>query len=150
MPVPALRGWAGNPVNRDHHALDAQALQLRVLNTRNSLELPVVDGVTFTGIGIIDGVLHVQLRYSDIRHTDNHGFLTLKGPDGQPYNDPTLPGIHAVSWHGENFDSWEEYLFERYPEDFSEATLTGEFTTADPAVEGDWSVTFPISLIQSQ
>ena len=64
--------------------------------------------------------------------------------------DTGLPGIGSVSWFGENHDSWKEYIFEHYPEDFSEVTLTGEFTTADPAVEGDWYVTFPLSLIQAQ
>ena len=151
MPVPAIRGWGGNPTNTDDHQANTDTVRrLRVLNTQNSLEIPIVEGVTLTGIGMIDGALHVQIRYSDILHTDNHGFLTLTDREGKTYRDTGLPGIGSVSWFGENHDSWEEYIFEHYPEDFSEVTLTGEFTTADPAVEGDWYVTFPLSLIQAQ
>ena len=151
MPVPAIRGWSGSPSNNDElQALTDKAHRLRVLNTQNSLEIPIVDGVTLTGIGIIDGALHVQIRYSDVHHTDNHGFLTLTDHNGRSCADTGLPEIGSVSWFGENYDGWEEYIFEQYPEDLSEATLSGTFTTASPAIEGDWYVTFPLSLIQAQ
>ena len=151
MPVPAIRGWSGNPAdNEDQQAVTDKAHRLRVLNTQNSLEIPIADGVMFTGIGMIDGALHVQIRYSDIHHTDNHGFLTLTDHNGNSYADAGLPEIGSVSWFGENHDSWEEYIFEQYPEDLSEATLSGTFTTASPATEGEWYVTFPLSLIEAQ
>ena len=151
MPVPAIRGWSGSPSNNDdRQAITDKVHRLKVLNIQNSLEIPIVDGVTLTGIGMIDGAFHVQIRYSDILHTDNHGFLTLTSPDGKSYVDAGLPEIGSVSWFGENHDSWEEYIFEQYPENLSEATLQGTFTTASPATEGDWYVTFPLSLIQTQ
>ena len=142
MPVPSIRGWGGSPIDKAH--------LLSVLNTQNSLEIPIVDGVTLTGIGMIDGALHVQIRYSDILHTDNHGFLTLTDSEGRTYTDAGLQEVDSVSWFGENHDGWEEYIFERYPEDFSEAFLIGSFITAEPAVEGDWYVTFPLSQIQAK
>jgi hypothetical protein len=150
MPVPTIRGWSGSPASDRHDAAKEKARRMMVLNTNNSLEIPVIDGVTLTGIGIVDGSLHIQIRYADIRHTDNHGFLTLTDGEGKTYRDDGLPGIGSVSWFGENHDSWEEYIFEHYPEDLSKATLIGEFTTAAPAVEGDWHVTFPLSLIQTR
>ena len=147
MPVPAIRGWSGSPTNEDdHQAVTEKVHRLKVLNTQNSLEIPIVDGVTLTGIGMIDGALHVQIRYSDIHHTDNHGFLTLSDRNGKSYDDTGLPEIGSVSWFGENGDSWEETIFEQFPEDLSEATLSGTFTTASPATEGDWYVTFPLSI----
>ena len=149
MPVPPIRGWAGSPASDRKDAAAEKARTLRVLNTNRSLEIPVVDGVTLTGIGIVDETLHVQIRYTDIRHTDNHGFLTLSDKSGKSYDEGSakLQEIGHVSWHGENHDSWEEYVFEDYPEDLSQIVLHGEFTTADPAVEGDWYVTFPLSVI---
>ncbi len=151
MPVPAIRGWSGSPTDQDdHQAVTDKVHRMRVLNTQSSLEIPIVDGVTLTGIGMIDGALHVQIRYADIRHTDNHGFLTLSDHNGNCYADTGLPEIGSVSWFGENHDSWEEYIFEQYPENLSEATLQGTFTTASPATEGNWHVTFPLSLIQAQ
>ena len=151
IPVPPIRGWGGNLANdKDHQEASDSGRRLRVLNTQNSLETPIVDGVTLTGVGMVEGALHVQIRYSDILQTDNHGFLTLTDREGKTYRDDGLPGIGSVSWFGENHDSWEEYIFEHYPEDLSKATLIGEFTTAAPAVEGDWHVTFPLSLIQTR
>ena len=151
MPVPAIRGWGGLPASKDdHQTVTDKVSRLRVLNTQRSLEIPIADGVTLTGIGMIDGAFHVQIRYSDVLHTDNHGFLTLTSHDGKSYMDAGLPEIGSVSWFGENHDSWEEYIFEQYPDNLSDATLQGTFTTASPATEGDWYVTFPLSLIQTQ
>ena len=151
MPVPAIRGWSGSPASDRHDAATEKARSLTVLNTNNSLEIPVTDGVTLTGIGIVDGSLHVQIRYTDIQHTDNHGFLTLSDKSGKSYEESaSVQEIGSVSWFGENHDSWEEYIFDEYPENLSEIVLQGEFTTADPAVEGDWYVTFPLSVIKSE
>ncbi len=151
MPVPAIRGWSGSPASDRKDAATEKARSLKVLNTNNSLEIPVVDGVTLTGIGMIDGSLHVQIRYTDIRSTDNHGFLTLYEKNGNSYDESLRKQeIGSVSWYGENYDSWEEYIFDDYPEDLSQIVLQGEFTTADPAVEGDWHVTFPLFVIKSE
>ena len=151
MPVPTIRGWSGSPASDRHDAPKEKARRMMVLNTNNSLEIPVIDGVTLTGIGIVDGSLHIQIRYADILHTDNHGFLTLSDKSGNSYEEGLRKQeVGSVSWFGENHDSWEEYIFDEYPEDLTQIVLQGEFTTADPAVEGDWYVTFPLSLIQAQ
>ena len=150
MSVPDIRGWSGSSADdADCRAITDTVRRLSVLNTQNSLEISIVDGVTLTGIGMIDGALHVQIRYSDILRTDNHGFLTLTDRNSQSYADTGLTNISSVSWFGENNDSWEEYIFQQYPGDLSTATLSGTFTTASPAIEGDWYVTFPLSLIQA-
>ena len=151
MPVPAIRGWSGSPKDGKRDAAAEKARQIRVLDVKDSLEIPVVEGVTLTGVGIIDGALHVQVRYTDIHHTDNHGFVTLADADGRPYDESYMDQeIGTVSWYGENYDSWEEYIFDQYPEDLSKIVLMGEFVTASPAIEGDWRVTFPLSLIRSE
>ena len=150
MPVPPIRGWAGTSADKDHRQMTEQARSLRVLDTKNSLEIPVVEGVTLTGVGIIDGALHVQIRYTDIHHTDNHGFLTLSDQNGKTYDPVADLGIGSVSWFGDNFDSWEEYIFAEMPKDLSQVVLEGEFTTASPAIKGDWRVTFPLSQIKSE
>ena len=151
IPVPAIRGWSGSPKSDRRDAANEKARRLMVLNTDNSLEIPVVDGVTLTGIGIVDGSLHVQIRYTDILHTDNHGFLKLTDENGNSYEESLRKQeVGSISWFSENHDSWEEYIFDDYPEDLSQIVLQGQFTTADPAVEGNWYVTFPLSVIKSE
>lgn len=148
VPVPnSVRGGSAG---------DANSLSdVKVLNPENSLEIPVTEGVTLTGAGLSDGILHVQIRYDDIYHTDNHGFLTLADTEGNEYGHGELPnGVSTVSWFGRETngvvysDSWQEYFFTEYPENLETLVLTGEFITADPAMEGDWQVTFPLESIR--
>jgi len=47
-----------------------------VLKPGDAIASPV-DGVTLTGIGYVDGRLHVQAYYADILKTDNHGSISL-------------------------------------------------------------------------
>lgn len=153
MPVPAIRGWSGLVDTDGYDEASDQAVRaMKVLNTENSLEIPVTEGVTLTGVGIIDGVFHVQIRYTDIRHTDNHGFITLSDREGnEVYQESSIhQKIGSISWFGGNNDSWEEYIYEEYPEDLTQIVLQGDFITAQPAVEGDWHVTFPLSVIQEE
>jgi len=75
----------------------------------------------------------------------------LSDKSGNTYEESKrIQEIGSVSWFGENHDSWEEYIYDEYPEDLSQIVLQGEFTTANPAVEGDWYVTFPLSGIKSE
>jgi hypothetical protein len=132
--------------------------KIEVLSPQNSLEIPVTEGVTLCGAGIVEDILHVQIRYADIQHTDNHGFLWLLDSDGKDYGHGGMPdsGIFSVSWWDQDngmkgsSDSWEEYLFADYPEDLSQIRLYGDFFTAAPAIEGNWRVTFPLSAIQGE
>lgn len=151
VPIPRpVRGIAGK-----EEAEFNKAGSLKVLNPENSLEIPVTEGVTLTGIGFSEGILHVQMRYDDIFHTDNHGYVILKDKTGNEYGtEEGADGIFSVSWfdretNGVSFsDSWEEYFFAEYPENLSDAVLIGEFFTADPATEGNWTVTFPLDDIR--
>ena len=147
-----LRGWGGSQV------IPARAAeQVKVLDPQNSLEIPVINGVTLTGVGLVNGILHVQMRYDDILHTDNHGFLTLYDQAGNQYGHGELPnGISSLSWFEKDrsgissSNSYQEYLFANYPQNLDELVLKGTFTTADPATEGNWQVTFPLSLIAKE
>ena len=99
----------------------------------------ITPGVTLTGYGILDGKVHIQVRYDDIHNTDNHGFLFLEkeGCERIPYEG-------SYSWF-DGSDSIEEYVF-AYPEgDLSDYDVSGQFWTAGEAIRGHWSVTIPLS-----
>ncbi|MBQ6959515.1 MAG: hypothetical protein IJP78_00910 [Clostridia bacterium] len=143
--VPVPGGIRGGSVDGDG---------VEVLNPENSREITVTEGVTLAGAGLCGGALHVQLRYDDIYHTDNHGFLALTDTAGNDYGHGELPkGIGTVSWFGretngvDSSDSWQEYIFTDYPEKLENLVLTGEFITADPYIAGDWKVSFPLKSI---
>lgn len=97
---------------------------------------PIVDGVALSGYGYVDGTLRIQIRYENTRHTDNHGFVYFMTPDGG-----LIPETNTLSFH-DGEDQFEEFIFTRsIPAD---AMLKGDFFTCAPAIEGDWSITFPL------
>ena len=111
-------------------------------------ERELTEGVYLTAAGYTDGCLRVQLRFTDILRTDNHGFLWLEDARGNKieyvFSESFWAEGHRNNGTGNN-DSFEEYVFE-IPEDrLAEYTVKGDFTTANngPLV-GDWEITFPL------
>lgn len=106
------------------------------------------DGVALTGIGYVDGRLHIQVYYADILNTDNHGEVYL-------FNSSTGARIAAngsIAFFDDSKNgSYEDYIFtDVSPETLGDYVLYGDFTTASPALEGNWSVTFPLENTESE
>ena len=106
------------------------------------------DGVTLTGIGYVDGALHVQVYYSDILNTDNHGDICLFNPG----TGARISANVSVSFFDDaKTGSYEDYIFtDVAPETLADYVLYGDFTTASPAPEGNWSVTFPLENMEDE
>lgn len=99
-------------------------------------------GAALTGYGIVDNKLHVQVRYTDILKTDNHGNIYLKNKDGEI--------IHcqysASFWDDNEADSYEEYVFDIPVDDLNNYEIWGEFWTCSAgSIKGSWQVTFPLT-----
>ena len=106
------------------------------------------DGVALTGIGYVDGRLHIQVYYADILNTDNHGEVYL-------FNSSTGARIAAngsiAFFDDAKTGSYEDYIFSDISKDtLGDYVLYGDFTTASPALEGNWSVTFPLENTESE
>ena len=114
---------------------------LTVLKPSGTICSPV-DGVSLTGIGYVDGYLHIQVYYKDMLKTDNHGTIALTNKE----TDETISADGSVAFFddaGEN--SYEDYIFTEIPaETLGEYDLYGEFITSSGSIEGNWSVTFPL------
>ncbi len=108
-------------------------------------EVVLAEGVTLTGYGIVDGVLHVQVRFSDIKRTDNHGFIHLLDPSGEK-----IIYHYSVSWFDEDrVDSYEEFCVFVPEEELGGYKICGEFWTCNEGpIEGPWSVTIPVSMLE--
>jgi hypothetical protein len=126
--------------------LDGKNLSdISVMVTDPSEERPLADGVALTGYGINDGILHVQIRYTDIFNTDNHGYIYLIDPNGEK----VLYDM-SVAWFDEDrTDSYEEYFLCIPEGGFDGYRIMGEFWTCnDGPIEGPWSVTIPVSMLE--
>lgn len=124
---PALEGW------------DWEEQKVLVPNENNAVE--ICEGIYFTGAGLVDGVLHIQMKYEDFYNTDNHGFVSLKDADGN-----IVECKRSVSFTDEQWiNGYEEYLFDVPAEKLKDYVVVGEFVSSGGLIHGDWEITFPIS-----
>ncbi|MDO5539121.1 MAG: hypothetical protein Q4F83_03490 [Eubacteriales bacterium] len=101
-----------------------------------------VDGIMITGIGYIEGRLHVQVYYEDVLKTDNHGSVALKNKGS---GDMIICHGSASFFDEEKEGSYEDYIFTEIPaKELCNYELYGEFITYDDSVDGNWSVTVPL------
>ena len=98
------------------------------------------DGVAVTGAGYVGGLLHIQVRYDDIQHTDNHGFLYLRDAEGH-----TADCLFSLSFFADDgVSSYEDYVFDVTEDALEDLTLCGDFWICSCLTEGSWQVTFPL------
>ena len=108
----------------------------------NAVEITA--GVFYTGCGFIDGNLHIQMRYTDIFNTDNHGFINLRTKEGNVIQEVASPNFSADN----EKDQYVEYIFDVSPEEAGNYKVYGEFETSDGSIEGDWEITFPLKAVE--
>ncbi|MCM1025215.1 MAG: hypothetical protein NC432_02200 [Roseburia sp.] len=114
----------------------------RLLKPGEATPIPGVEGILFTGMGYIDGRLHIQTAVLDYMENDNHCELYLIDQEGnQRYYD------YKVSAKGNTAETeetmYQDCIFEISPEELEKYTLCGHFVTSGSCLEGNWSVTFP-------
>jgi hypothetical protein len=107
---------------------------------------PVVDGITVSGIGFVDGKLHIQTSETDALKHDNHGFFYLEDKKGNEINYEYYVGYIEYGEPGNEKTrvDYNEFVFDIPQSDISEYSLFGSFYTSGLYTEGNWSVTFPI------
>lgn len=104
-------------------------------------EFPV-EGVNLTGIGYIDGKLHIQYAVENPLENDNHGFFSLQNEAGE-----TIEEVGSVSFRegtGENRIDYRDSVFLIPQEELQNYRLYGDFVISEGFHEGNWQVTFPI------
>lgn len=99
------------------------------------------EGTAVTGVGEVDGQLHVQVYYDDIHRTDNHGWVWLLPREGPK----VVPLCSGSFWDEDRTGSYEDYVFDADASALDGAELCGEFTTSETLIEGPWEVTFPLN-----
>lgn len=134
-----LRGIGGTELLEEYGT--ASPKEAAALKPAESIASPV-EGVSLTGIGYVDGNLHVQMYYADILKTDNHGFVALQNKDSSEI-------IHcsgSIAFFDEaGKGSYEDYIFTGVAaETLGAYELYGDFTVSSGVIEGDWNVTFPL------
>ncbi len=108
-------------------------------------QVAIFDGFMITGIGYVDGKLHIQL-YTPRRNTfDDHASLYLKSGEGEP-----LAGrmFYRGGYNGDPVQDREadyiDYVFDVKQEELPKYKLFGDFYGYQTRVDGNWSITFPL------
>ncbi|MHC1723593.1 MAG: hypothetical protein AB9836_10355 [Aminipila sp.] len=133
----SLTGWSGQ--NTEKYISDSESV--KVLKSSEPMNFPV-SGIDFTGIGYIDGSLHVQTSVINNLKKDNHGFFQLKDKKGNvvecDYN------VGFVENADNNRIDYDEYVFNIPKAEIQKYSLYGDFVTSGMFTEGKWTVTFPL------
>lgn len=140
------RGMSGDEYVAENEYADSST-GVVVLKSNGRIASPT-GGVALTGIGYIDGKLHVQVYYEDILKTDNHGFIKLINKN----TGENIDCYGSVSFFDEEQrGSYTDYVFTNIPlETLGEYALYGEFVTSSGSIEGDWSITFPLHTVDNR
>lgn len=102
-----------------------------------------VEGIELTGIGYIDGKLHIQTAAYDNLDKDNHGYFYLKDAGGNRVDlDYDFHFLNQFQQPGRI--DYYECVLDIPQEQLGKYTLYGNFVTSGMLTEGRWSVTFPL------
>lgn len=102
-----------------------------------------IDGIELTGIGYIDGKLHIQTAVKDNLDKDNHGFFYLKDSNGNKV-DCSYSFDFVNQYEQPGRIDYSNYVFDISQSEISNYTLHGYFVTSGMITKGNWEVTFPL------
>lgn len=152
-------GFSGNPlVDARADAFSEWVYRLPLLPEGAGTDIPFERGLLVSAQGTIDHTLHIQVTAKNNRQTDAHCSLTLTDMDGNELETGCMAcketgeavmDVHQRSWT-DGDDQVTEYFFDLSGVETEGLRLTAECVTAEPAVNGNWSVTFPLHMIADQ
>ena len=145
-----------------------------ILNPTNNLHIPISDNIELSGIGWIDGDMHVQIHVSNqlASVTDEYGsslmekysvytYLVDQQGNDVPWYDaifnhliPDTPYfISSIYWFEDN-DQWIEYIFPIRQEEMDQymiiCELTDQMGKNEELLNCEWIVSFPTNMIRTE
>lgn len=118
----------------------ANAGLIKTLKPQESLL--TLDDLSISGVGYVEGKLHVQITVTNKFETDSHGFVYFEDDQGNRI-EPTET-IHFVNHYGEDRIFYTDFLFDIPQDELHNYRLLGDFVTNAQLIEGNWKVTFPL------
>lgn len=142
-----LSGGSGTGVEKYFES--GKEAKARVITPSDVVCSPV-KGIDITGIGYVDGMLHIQTSVMNNFKNDNHGYLFLKDKSGNEIKYDCYVSFieYRESGNDDTRVIYNEYVFNIPKSEIKNYTLYGTFYTSGLYTEGPWQVTFP--LVQSR
>jgi len=100
------------------------------------------EGMDITGIGFVNGQLHIQTATSDKLTMDTHGDFQLVDANGNKvyYNSVCF----VAGMDTDNRTDYQEFIFDVSPEEIGNYSLLGNYYSSGMNTKGNWKVTFPL------
>ena len=104
-----------------------------------------IEGVKFTGIGYVEGKLHIQYAVENALNNDNYGFFFLQNEAGEMLQEAGSISFYEGS--GKKRMDYRDSVFLIPQGELQDYRLYGDFVISEGFHEGNWQVTFPIKEI---
>ena len=101
-----------------------------------------IEGVKLTGIGYVEGKLHIQYAVEDYLNNDNHGSFFLQNEAGEMLQEAGSVSFYEGS--GKKRMDYRDSVFLIPQGELQDYLLYGDFVISEGFHEGNWQVTFPI------
>lgn len=137
--------WAAESYDREGNVIEVTPARYSdMLLPREPDGRLSVEGIEFTGMGYIDGVLHIQTMVYDCMNNDNHCELFLRDDEGNlRIYDYKISGEGEPDGEG-RVTGYQDCLFAVTPEELEQYTLCGDFYVSRLSMTGSWSVAVPV------
>ena len=122
---------------------------MKFLDYTQPLDIPLFGDVCLSGIGWIDGQLHVQyhntgaVSYSKGSVTYNNTWSVWE------YGTAGMPAYSPVEWDADldGYGEWEEFIYDLSPEETDGLELGATIKLLDKVLDDGWMVEIPLELI---
>ena len=104
-----------------------------------------IEGVKLTGIGYVEGKLHIQYAVENALNNDNYGSFFLQNEAGEMLQEAGSISFYEES--GKKRMDYRDSVFLIPQEELQNYRLYGDFVISEGFHEGNWQVTFPIKEI---
>ena len=99
-------------------------------------------GMDITGIGFVNGQLHIQAATSDGLTMGTHGDFQLVDANGNKVFYNSVCFVAGVDT--DNRTDYQEFVFDVSPEEIGSYSLLGNYYSSGMNTKGNWKVTFPL------
>ena len=125
------------------------AKDMKFLDYTQPLDIPLLGDVCLSGIGWIDGQLHVQYHYKG-EPTYKGGSVTFSDTwNVWEYSSADDPDYSPVQWDAnlDGYAEWKEFIYDIKPEEADDLVLEASVSIMEKVLDGGWMIEFPLKTV---
>ena len=122
--------------------------ELKVLDYEQPLDIPLYENVTLSGIGWIDGQLHVQFHNTG-NSSYHKGNVTYGTWSVWNYGNVEDKEYSPLRWriNNDNYAEWEEYVYDVKPDETEGLELGTRISVLKEVLDDRWTVEIPLKAV---